>query len=55
MRKFSILSAFLMMAVLAGASAAMADPLLDPEQDPFDESTDSNDHEVGEEMCAWPG
>ncbi len=53
MRKLYILAAFLMMAVVAGASAAMADPLPDPEQDPFDESG-GDDHEVGEEMCAWP-
>jgi hypothetical protein len=53
MRKFYLLSAFLMMATLAGAPAALADPLLDPDQDPFSEIGE-DDHEVGEEMCAWP-
>ncbi len=54
MRKLYILTVFLVTAALAGASAALADPPLDPDQDPFDESGDDGDHEVGEEMCAWP-
>ena len=56
--RLSILPAFLVMAVFAGAPPAMADPLPYIDWRDLVESAGDGDHVVGEEMCArpeWPG
>lgn len=54
MRTVTAAVACLTIALLAGMPAAMADPVLDDILDGSDEDVDSDDHIVGEEMCAVP-
>ena len=54
MQRVSMVVAIFAVAVLAGASAAAADPLPDIDWRDFVEGDDDGDHVVGEEMCAGP-
>ena len=39
---------------LSSPSIGSAEPNPDSDQDAIDQIIDNDDHEVGEEMCAWP-
>ncbi len=54
MRRCSIMVALFVMAALAGASPAAAEPLPYIGQDDAAEGVGDDDHVVGEEMCARP-
>ncbi len=54
MRAVTAALAFLIVALLVGMPAAVADPVLDGTLDGSEGNVDSDDHIVGEEMCAIP-
>jgi hypothetical protein len=54
MRAVTAAVACLIIALLVGMPAAMADPVLDGTLDGGDRDVDTDDHIVGEEMCAIP-
>ena len=54
MRRSSIVLASFVMAALAGASPAAAEPLPYIDQDDAAEGVGDGDHVVGEELCARP-
>ncbi len=54
MRAVTAALAYLTIALLVGMPAAMADPVLDGTLDGSDGNVDTDDHIVGEEMCAFP-